>query len=377
MDKAIADADKAFKALKTNRSELETEYNKRKDLTNEDGRFTKDSFDKFQSALNEAKKLLDNEASTGAACKAAKEVLADAFQALVQLNRNDLLAKISEYEALTNEDGTFTAASWEAFQKAIKDARDVLENKEATQEQIDAAVPALTAAFEALVLNRTIAEEEIKKYDTIQNTNNTYTAESWNAFQAALKHAKDILADQNATPAAINEAQAALQKAFQALQKADNTVQPPAPADELKKGDKVVAGGVQYKVLNASKKTVAAAKLNSKNAKNVTIKNTVKIKGVTCKVTEISTGAFKNAKKLESVTIGKNVKTIGKNAFNGSTKLKKVTFKGTSVPAIKNGAFKKTKSGMTVKVPKGMKKAKRSQLSKKMASTGAKKLKLK
>ncbi len=32
---------------------------------------------------------------------------------------------------------------------------------------------------------------------------------------------------------------------------------------------------------------------------------------------------------------------------------------------------------MTVKVPKGMKKAKRSQLSKKMASTGAKKLKLK
>ncbi len=377
VDKAIADADKAFKALKTNRSELETEYNKRKDLTNEDGRFTKDSFDKFQSALNEAKKLLDNEASTGAACKAAKEVLADAFQALVQLNRNDLLAKISEYEALTNEDGTFTAASWEAFQKAIKDARDVLENKEATQEQIDAAVPALTAAFEALVLNRTIAEEEIKKYDTIQNTNNTYTAESWNAFQAALKHAKDILADQNATPAAINEAQAALQKAFQALQKADNTVQPPAPADELKKGDKVVAGGVQYKVLNASKKTVAAAKLNSKNAKNVTIKNTVKIKGVTCKVTEISTGAFKNAKKLESVTIGKNVKTIGKNAFNGSTKLKKVTFKGTSVPAIKNGAFKKTKSGMTVKVPKGMKKAKRSQLSKKMASTGAKKLKLK
>ena len=377
VDKAIADADKAFKALKTNRSELETEYNKRKDLTNEDGRFTKDSFDKFQSALNEAKKLLDNEASTGAACKAAKEVLADAFQALVQLNRNDLLAKISEYEALTNEDGTFTAASWEAFQKAIKDARDVLENKEATQEQIDAAVPALTAAFEALVLNRTIAEEEIKKYDTIQNTNNTYTAESWNAFQAALKHAKDILADQNATPAAINETQAALQKAFQALQKADNTVQPPAPADELKKGDKVVAGGVQYKVLNASKKTVAAAKLNSKNAKNVTIKNTVKIKGVTCKVTEISTGAFKNAKKLESVTIGKNVKTIGKNAFNGSTKLKKVTFKGTSVPAIKNGAFKKTKSGMTVKVPKGMKKAKRSQLSKKMASTGAKKLKLK
>ncbi len=377
VDKAIADADKAFKALKTNRSELETEYNKRKDLTNEDGRFTKDSFDKFQAALNEAKKLLDNEASTGAACKAAKEVLADAFQALVQLNRNDLLAKISEYEALTNEDGTFTAASWEAFQKAIKDARDVLENKEATQEQIDAAVPALTAAFEALVLNRTIAEEEIKKYDTIQNTNNTYTAESWNAFQAALKHAKDILADQNATPAAINEAQAALQKAFQALQKADNTVQPPAPADELKKGDKVVAGGVQYKVLNASKKTVAAAKLNSKNAKNVTIKNTVKIKGVTCKVTEISTGAFKNAKKLESVTIGKNVKTIGKNAFNGSTKLKKVTFKGTSVPAIKNGAFKKTKSGMTVKVPKGMKKAKRSQLSKKMASTGAKKLKLK
>ncbi|MCI9378914.1 MAG: leucine-rich repeat protein [Eubacterium sp.] len=382
VDKAVADAEKAYKALKTNRSDLESEYNKRKDLSNEDGRFTKESFEKFQAELKKAEELLGNEASTGTACKAAKEALAAAFQALVQLDRSALLEKISEYEVLTNEDGAYTAASWDAFQKAIKDARGVLESLDATQAQIDAAVPALTAAFEALVLNRTVVETEVKKFEAIQNTDNSYTADSWNVFQAALKRAQDTLADPNATPAAINEAFAGLQTAFQALKKADSgIVQPPAPdpAKELKKGDKVVSGGVQYKVLNASKKTAVAAKIDSKskNAKSITIKATVTIKGVSCKVTEISTGAFKNAKNLSSVTIGKNVKTIGKNAFNGCTKLSKVTFKGTSVPAIKTGAFKKTKSGMTVKVPKKMTKAKRRQLSKKMASTGAKKLKLK
>ena len=382
VDKAVADAEKAYKALKTNRSDLESEYNKRKDLSNEDGRFTKESFEKFQAELKKAEELLGNEASTGTACKAAKEALAAAFQALVQLDRSALLEKISEYEVLTNEDGAYTASSWDAFQKAIKDARGVLESLDATQAQIDAAVPALTAAFEALVLNRTVVETEVKKFEAIQNTDNSYTADSWNVFQAALKRAQDTLADPNATPAAINEAFAGLQTAFQALKKADSgIVQPPAPdpAKELKKGDKVVSGGVQYKVLNASKKTAVAAKIDSKskNAKSITIKATVTIKGVSCKVTEISTGAFKNAKNLSSVTIGKNVKTIGKNAFNGCTKLSKVTFKGTSVPAIKTGAFKKTKSGMTVKVPKKMTKAKRRQLSKKMASTGAKKLKLK
>ena len=51
----------------------------------------------------------------------------------------------------------------------------------------------------------------------------------------------------------------------------------------------------------------------------------MKVSGITCKVTEISANAFKNNAVLKTVIVGKNVKTIGVNAFYGCKNLTKVS----------------------------------------------------
>ena len=70
--------------------------------------------------------------------------------------------------------------------------------------------------------------------------------------------------------------------------------------------------------------TVAYSGTKTTNAKKVTVPATVEVGGVTYKVTAIAEGAFKNNKKLTSVTINKNVTTIGADAFSGCTKLKSI-----------------------------------------------------
>ena len=121
-------------------------------------------------------------------------------------------------------------------------------------------------------------------------------------------------------------------------------------------GSKVKVGKATYKVSadSTSSKTVTFVSWSNKKSTKVTVPNTVKISGETFKVTKISDKAFKDCKKLKSVTIGKNVTTIGKNVFSGCKKLTKVTIKSTK---LKKVGKNKTSKKLTVKVPKSKKKA--------------------
>ncbi|MBQ6439900.1 MAG: CHAP domain-containing protein [Mogibacterium sp.] len=73
--------------------------------------------------------------------------------------------------------------------------------------------------------------------------------------------------------------------------------------------------GNKVKVTSVKSKTVAFTK--AKNAKSVVVPATIKINGKTYKVTQINASAFKGSN-IRTVTVGKNVKTIKKNAFKGS-----------------------------------------------------------
>ena len=91
-----------------------------------------------------------------------------------------------------------------------------------------------------------------------------------------------------------------------------------------------------------------------KNVKKVSIPATITVKGVKYKVTAVSKNAFKNNKKVKQVTIDKNVKNIGKNAFYGCKNLKKVTIKTTKLTkkTVGKNAFKGIHKKATIKVPK-------------------------
>lgn len=83
---------------------------------------------------------------------------------------------------------------------------------------------------------------------------------------------------------------------------------------------------------------VAYTKSTNAGATTLTIPSTVKINGITYKVTSIAANAFANNKKLTKVTMGSYVKTIGSKAFYKCTKLKTVKI-GKSVTTIGASAF--------------------------------------
>ena len=128
-----------------------------------------------------------------------------------------------------------------------------------------------------------------------------------------------------------------------------------------KKGTTLIVSSkkLKVKVTSSSKKnpTVTITKFTDKKAKKLTIPATVKVKGVTYKVTAISDKAFKGNKKLTTVTIGSNVTKIGKEAFSGCKNLKKITVTAGKLKTISKNAFKGINKKATITV-KGTKKAK-------------------
>ena len=84
------------------------------------------------------------------------------------------------------------------------------------------------------------------------------------------------------------------------------------------------------------------------------IQDTVKINGKKYKVTLIASGSCSNMKKLTKLTIGKNVKTIGKEAFKSCKKGKEILFKGTAVKSIEISAFLGWAKKITVQCKKSV-----------------------
>ena len=83
---------------------------------------------------------------------------------------------------------------------------------------------------------------------------------------------------------------------------------------------------------------------------SVRIPDTIKVNGITCKVTGISANAFKNNKSLKYVTIGRNVTVIGTNAFYGCKKLSKVSG-GNGIVKIDHRAFANCISLSKITIP--------------------------
>ena len=121
-----------------------------------------------------------------------------------------------------------------------------------------------------------------------------------------------------------------------------STPVPETPAVKTpKKGDKVSDDKKtgSYIITSSEKKEVAYVAPANKNAKTITIPATIKVKGVTYKVTKIADNCFRNNKKITKITIGKNIVSIGKNAFYGCKKLKTVKM-GKNVTTIGANAFR-------------------------------------
>lgn len=122
----------------------------------------------------------------------------------------------------------------------------------------------------------------------------------------------------------------------------------PTAAPDYSKTYKV--GKMNYKIAENGTATVTGPA--KKTDKSVKIPASVTVDGKSYKVTSIAANAFKNCKKLSSITIGANVNKIGSKAFYNCKALKKVTVKSSVIKSVGGKAFKGTASKLTIQVPK-------------------------
>ena len=129
-----------------------------------------------------------------------------------------------------------------------------------------------------------------------------------------------------------------------------------------------------YIITSSEKKEVAYKAPANKNAKTITIPATIKVKGVTYKVTKIADNSFKNNNKITKITIGENIVSIGKNAFYGCKKLKTITIRSKKLTSktVSKNAFKGLTKITTIKVPKNKLTAYKKLLKKKGLSSKVK-----
>ena len=116
-------------------------------------------------------------------------------------------------------------------------------------------------------------------------------------------------------------------------------------------GDTFEIRSVVYEVIDADEPAVELVAIEKSNIKSVSVPATVKYEGITYKVAGIGKSAFKNNKKITSLTIGNNVTYIGSYAFYKNTKLKKITIKSLKLEKVQKKAFWGLSKKVTVKLP--------------------------
>lgn len=210
-----------------------------------------------------------------------------------------------------------------------------------------------------------------------------YTQKSWDAYWSALTAADDLPED--FTEEMLMERLAALAFAYRSLEEAPPTggaVSGPSSVQQIQEAPEpsgaqqtqetyVELGGIRYRMIQRDRRQAAVQTGVNPDAAALAIADFVTIDGITCSVVEIEADAFRGFRKLKRVTIGKQVRTIGRNSFYGCKKLKKVTLKGKKIASIKAGAFYNTHARLKISLPKQMKDRQKQTLKKKLKRAGA------
>ena len=137
-------------------------------------------------------------------------------------DKTALNAAIEAAAKLSNDQGTYTAASWAAFQDALSAAQGVNESPAASDDEVANALSTLQNAQAALAKAATTDQKtdlkvEIGRADVLNESD--YTADSWKAYQTALAAAQSVLSKDDASAADVEAATTALKTAREALAK--------------------------------------------------------------------------------------------------------------------------------------------------------------
>ena len=204
----------------------------------EQGNYTDESWKSFTAALEAAKAVLDNEDATEEQVAAATTALEEAVKGLTEKEPEPVPVDKSELQNLYDansgkEQGNYTDESWKSFTTALEAAKAVLDNEDATEEQVAATITVLEEAVKGLTEKEPepvpVDKSGLQKlYDANSGKEQgNYTDESWKSFTTALEAAKAVLDNEVATEEQVAAATTALEEAVKGL-----TEKEPEPVDK-------------------------------------------------------------------------------------------------------------------------------------------------
>lgn len=185
------------KEVKVDKNELNTLYENCKSFVKDD--YTEDSWKVFEQAFIEAEKVINNVNATQEEVNLALENLQVAVETLEnaksEVDKTQLQKLYSE--SLVFQEDEYTKESWLVFSQSRDLARVVLDNEEATKEQVDNALDELNLAISKL---EKIKKEEID-VTSLQNLITLveeidlelYVEKGQVEFSSALAYAREVL----------------------------------------------------------------------------------------------------------------------------------------------------------------------------------------
>ena len=219
------DLDKAIKAIEAKNPDS--------------SKYTADSWKTFADAMAHAKAIIADDSATQQDVDNALKALTDAYAGLTEktpepapVSKSELDKKIKAIEAEKLDGSKYTAESWKAFETALAHAKAVIASDSATQQDVDAALGALTSARDGLTekgevkpdpkpnpltVHKAAPNKAVKAIEAEKLDGSKYTAESWKAFETALAHAKAVIGNANSTQFDIDNALSMLNDARAAL----------------------------------------------------------------------------------------------------------------------------------------------------------------
>ena len=169
VDQAYRKLNEAINGLtvKVNKPELKELIDKVQDKKSED--YTDASWDAFETALEEAKAVFENEAATSEQISQAYRKLNEAINGLtVKADKSELTKVIASSATLNESD--YTPESWKQFKEALHYADEVSANPNVSQEEVDEAKDKLEKAVKNLVKATGSEQKPTEKPDTKPDT---------------------------------------------------------------------------------------------------------------------------------------------------------------------------------------------------------------
>jgi len=229
VDNALAELNSAVDALEevvveVDKSELEAAIAAAGELDEAD--YTAETWGVFASALEAAEAVMEDEEATQEEVDNALAELNSAVDALeevvVEVDKSELEAAIAAAGELDEAD--YTEKSWSKLEKALAAAETVMEDEEATQEEVDNALAELNSAVDALEevvveVDKSELEAAIAAAGELNEAD--YTEKSWSKLEKALAAAETVMEDDQATQKMVDKALAKLNKAMEKLEEVE------------------------------------------------------------------------------------------------------------------------------------------------------------